>query len=295
MLAVTAWRPTVVTAYDPSDSSKLKITMFVRIRLRSDLKITLCKSEWCTFDQMLVKQLLRNRKNCRRSEEVCFSLTWKSWMLPKHSALGWLEKYANPASHFSWFLSTPDYLLIWKQVSWNICDPLVLVGDIGTGEFTRPIWGLIPNPSLRTVTLFLLPKGCPKIFRKYFWDTSVFPSYLILVDYNSLNCPIAINFECVVWFHPLYVPDSILHISNAILLIATVGLVLLPEMHSCWMSWMQSRKGGSRMCPETKSKCAAATCAYLMKQHKYTKCDAQILGFRVEIHKYINTFCFLPV
>ena len=150
---------------NPSDSSKLKINMFVRIRLRSDLKITLCKSEWCRFDQMLVKKLLRNRKNCRmRSLEACFSSTWKSWMLPQHSALGCFEKYANPASHLSWFLSTPDYLLIWKQVPWNIDDPLVLVGDIGTGEFTRPIWVLIPNPSLTTVTLFLLPKGCPKIF-----------------------------------------------------------------------------------------------------------------------------------
>ena len=29
----------------------------------------------------------------------------------------------------------------------------------------------------------------------YFWDTSLFPSYLTLVDYNSLNCPSAINFE----------------------------------------------------------------------------------------------------
>ena len=277
MLAVTAWHPTVVTAYDPSDSSKLKITMFVRIRLRSDLtSITLCKPEWCTFDQMLVKQLLRNRNNCRRSEEVCFSLTWKSWMLPQHSALGLLEKYTNPASHLSWFLSTPDYLLIWKQVPWNICDPLVLVGDIGTGEFTRPIWRLIPNPSLRTVTLFLLPKGCPKIFGLVsLFGTQVFSHPTL--DYNSVNCPSAINFEWIVWFHPLYVPDPILHISNAILLIATVGLVLLPEMHSCWMSWMQSRKGGSRMCPETKSKCACATCAYLMKQHKYTK-----------THKYLD-------
>ena len=128
----------------------------------------------------------------------------------------------------------------------------------------------------------------------YFWDTSLFPSYLTLVDCNSLNCPSAIDFEWVVWFHGLYVLSPILHLSNAILLIATVGLVLLPEMHSCWMSWMQSRKGGSRMCPapETKSKCTCATCAYLMKQHKYTKWDAQILGFRVEIHKYINTFSF---
>ena len=161
MLAVAAWDPTVATAYNkPSDSSKLKITMFVRIRLRSDFKITLCKSERCTFNQILVKQLLRNR----RSEEACFSLTWKNWMLPQHSALGLLEKYANPAPHLSWFLSTPDYLLIWKQVSWNIGEPLVLVDDIGTVEFTRPIWRLIPNPFLLTVTLFLLPKGCPEIF-----------------------------------------------------------------------------------------------------------------------------------
>ena len=69
-------------------------------------------------------------------------------------------------------------------MSWNIGDPLVLVGDIGTGEFTRPIWGLIPNPSLRTVTLFLLPKGCTKIFGLgSIFGTQVFshPTSLLLI------------------------------------------------------------------------------------------------------------------
>ena len=36
-----------------------------------------------------------------------------------------------------------------------------------------------------------------------------------------------------------------------------------------WMCWMQSRRDGSRKCPEM-TKCACASCAYLIATHKYT-------------------------